>query len=378
VTDRVPFNKLSLTGNEFRYIFQALESTHISGDGHFTKKSQEFLEKELGVSKAFLTTSCTDALEMAALLLDIQPGDEIIVPSFTFVSTVNAFVLRGARPVFCDIRADTLNMDERKLEGLITSQTRAMIPVHYAGVACEMDSILALGERHGIAVVEDNAHGLFGKFKGKYLGTFGCLATQSFHETKNFTCGEGGALLINDPRYIERAEIVREKGTNRGRFFRGLVDKYTWVDLGSSYLPSDILAAFLFAQFEHRGEIQSRRRRIWEYYNQHLAGWACKNGVRLPFVPEHCEHPWHMFYALLPSLEGREALIAHLERRHIASVFHYVPLHLSDMGRKFGGKEGLCPVTECVSDCVIRLPFYNDLNEADQDRVVSAVLEFHA
>ena len=374
--DHIPFNRASLAGNEFLYISQALESSHISGDGRFTKRCQEFLETELCVPKVLLTTSCTDALEMAALLIDIQSGDEVIVPSFTFVSTINAFVMRGARPVFCDIRADTLNIDEQKLESLITSHTKAIIAVHYAGVGCEMDSILGLGKRHGIAIVEDNAHGLFGKFKGKHLGTFGCLATQSFHETKNFTCGEGGALLINDPRYIERAEILREKGTNRSRFFRGQVDKYTWVDLGSSYLPSDVLAAFLFAQFEHRDQIQSRRRRVWEFYNQRLAEWVVKNGVGLPFVPEHCEQPWHMFYLLMPLLEIRQALIAHLKKRDIVSVFHYAPLHLSEMGRKFGGKEGICPVTECVSDRLIRLPFFNELNEADQARIVAAVLEF--
>ena len=378
MSQRIPFNRPCLAGNEYKYIADAISDGHISGDGRFTKRCQEFLEKELGVPKAFLTTSCTDALEMAALLLDLQPGDEIIAPSFTFVSTINAFALRGARPIFCDVRMDTLNIDERKLASLITSRTKAIIAMHYAGVGCEMDSILELGKRHGIAIVEDNAHGLFGKFKGKLLGTFGCLATQSFHETKNFTCGEGGALLINDTRYIERAEIIREKGTNRNRFFRGQVDKYTWVDLGSSYLPSDILAAFLFAQFEHRDQIQSRRRRIWEHYNEHLAEWAGKNGVGLPFVPEHCEQPWHMFYMLMPSLQERQAVIAHLQKRDITSVFHYMPLHLSEMGRKFGGKEGDCPVAECVSDRVIRLPFYNELNEADQDRVVAAVVEFHA
>jgi dTDP-4-amino-4,6-dideoxygalactose transaminase len=377
VTDRIPFNRASLTGNEFSYISKALDSSHISGDGQFTKSCHELLERELGVAKVLLTTSCTHALEMAALLLDIQPGDEVVVPSFTFVSTINAFVLRGARPVFCDIRMDTLNIDEKKLESLITSRTKAIIAVHYAGVGCEMDSILALGERHGIAVVEDNAHGLFGKFKGKHLGTFGCLTAQSFHETKNFTCGEGGALLINDPRYFERAEVIREKGTNRNRFFRGQVDKYTWVDLGSSYLPSDVLAAFLFAQLECRDQIQSRRRRIWKYYQEHLKEWSSRNGVRLPFVPEYCEQPWHMFYMLMPSLKVRQTLIAHLRAREIVSVFHYVPLHLSEMGRRWDGKEGDCPVTECVSDRVIRLPFYNDLNESDQERVVSAVLEIH-
>jgi dTDP-4-amino-4,6-dideoxygalactose transaminase len=373
----IPFNRAGLVGNEFRYISQALEMGHISGDGRFTTKCHEFLEKELGVAKVLLTTSCTHALEMAALLLDLQPGDEVIVPSFTFVSTANAFAMRGARPVFCDIRTDTLNIDEQKLEGLISTRTRAIVVVHYAGIGCEMNSILALANRHGLAIVEDNAHGLFGKLKGKYLGTFGCLATQSFHETKNFTCGEGGALLINDPRYIERAEIIREKGTNRNRFFRGLVDKYTWVDLGSSYLPSDVLAAFLLAQFEHRDQIQSCRRRIWHYYNNHLAEWASRSEVRLPFVPEYCEQPWHMFYMLMPSLKTRQALIAHLEKEEILSVFHYLPLHLSTMGRRWGGKERDCPVAEDVSDRMIRLPFYNELNEKDQYRVVSAVGKFH-
>jgi dTDP-4-amino-4,6-dideoxygalactose transaminase len=376
MTVRIPFNRAGLVGNEFRYIFQALELGHISGDGRFTTKCHELLEKELGVGRALLTTSCTHALEMAALLLDIQPGDEVIVPSFTFVSTANAFVLRGARPVFCDIRPDTLNLDERRIDQVITSRTKAIVAVHYAGVGCEMESIVTLAKLRGIPVVEDNAHGLFGKFKDKYLGTFGCLATQSFHETKNFTCGEGGALLINDPRYIERAEVIREKGTNRNRFFRGQVDKYTWVGLGSSYLPSDVLAAFLFAQFEQRDQIQSRRRHIWEYYREHLVEWASRNNVRLPFVPENCEQPWHMFYMLMPSLAARQGLIAHLKAREILSVFHYLPLHLSEMGKRSGGKEGDCPVTESVSDCVIRLPFYNALSEDEQERVVSAVREF--
>ena len=373
---RIPFNRAGLFGNEFVYISKALEDGHISGDGRFTKQCHALLERELGTSKALLTTSCTHALEMTALLLDIQPGDEVIVPSFTFVSTVNAFVLRGARPVFCDIRPDTLNIDERQVEALVTHRTKAIIVVHYAGVGCEMDAILVIGKRHGIAVVEDNAHGLLGKYKGKYLGTFGCLATQSFHETKNFTCGEGGALLINDQRFVERAEIIREKGTNRNRFFRGQVDKYTWVDLGSSYLLSDVLAAFLFAQLEHRKRIQANRRRIWEYYNEELSSWAVKNGAGLPFVPQHCEQSWHMFYILMPSLQARQALIARMKERKILSVFHYMPLHLSEMGRRWGGKEGDCPVTESVSDRVIRLPFYNELSEADQDRVVATVCEF--
>ena len=334
------------------------------------------LEKELGAGKALLTTSCTHALEMAALLLEIKPGDEVIIPSFTFVSAANAFVLRGASPVFADVRADTLNLDETRLEGLITPRTKAIVVVHYAGVGCEMNAILEIAGRHGIPVVEDNAHGLFGKYKERYLGTMGCLATLSFHETKNFICGEGGALLINDLRYVERAEIIREKGTQRSRFFRGEVDKYTWMDIGSSYLPSELLAAFLYAQLEAREDIQNRRKRIWEYYQEHLRGWAKERGVQLPSVPSSCEQPYHMFYLVVPSLAERQALIAHLSAREINAVFHYLPLHLSSMGRRFGGKEGDCPVTEEVSDRLLRLPFYNELTEVDQARVVAALEDF--
>jgi dTDP-4-amino-4,6-dideoxygalactose transaminase len=314
---------------------------------------------------------------MAALLLDLQPGDEVIVPSFTFVSTINAFVLRGARPVFADVRADTLNLDEAGLERLISPHTRVIVPVHYGGVGCEMEAILALAQRHGLAVVEDNAHGLFGRYRGRHLGTFGCLATQSFHETKNVICGEGGALLVNDPRLIERAEIVCQKGTDRNRFFRGQVDKYTWVDYGSSYLPSEILAAFLHAQLEAWEEIQLRRRRIWETYAAELRAWAAREGVRLPVVPGHCEQPYHLFYVLLPSLEHRTAFIEHLRSRGVASVFHYQPLHLSEMGQRFGGRPGDCPVTEEVSDRLVRLPFYNDLSPEDQCYAIDAIREFH-
>ena len=374
---KIDFNKPCLSGNEMTYVAQAVQNSHISGDGPFTKKCSSMLEQILGAPKVLLTTSCTHALEMAALLLDIQPGDEVILPAFTFVSTVNAFVLRGAKPVFIDIRPNTLNLDETRLADLITPRTRAIVPVHYAGVGCEMDPILSIARAHNIAVVEDNAHGLFGKYRGQPLGTFGCLATQSFHETKNITCGEGGALVINDARFIEQAEILREKGTNRSRFFRGQVDKYTWVDLGSSYLPSDILAAFLCAQLEQREAIQVRRQRVWEFYYQALDGWAEEHNVRLPFVPTYCEQPYHMFYMLLPDLEQRQGLINHLRSRGIYSVFHYLPLHLSDMGRKFGGKPGDCPVTEKVSDQLIRLPFYNDLTEADQVFVVQAIKEFN-
>ncbi len=372
---RIPFNRPCFIGKELQYIQRVVENGHISGDGYFTKMCSALLEQELKVPKVLLATSCTHALEMAAMLLDIQPGDEVIVPSFTFVSTINAFVLRGARPVFVDIRQDTLNMDETQLEQLITPRTKAIVPVHYAGVGCEMDVILDVALRHGIAVVEDNAHGLFGKYKGKYLGTFGVLATQSFHETKNFTCGEGGALLINDPQYIERAEIIREKGTNRSRFFRGEVDKYTWVDLGSSYLLSDILAAFLYAQLEAREHIQAKRRRIWEYYAEHLGDWAEAQDIRLPLVPSYCEQPYHLFYMLMPNLDMRNRLISYLKERGILSVFHYLPLHLSPMGRQWGYQPGDCPTTEWVSDRLVRLPFYNDLSSGDQEVVVDAILE---
>lgn len=374
--ESIPFNRASITGKEYEYIRQAVANLHISGDGPFTQKCHLLLEQTLGVPKVLLTTSCTHALDMAALLLDVKPGDEVIVPSFTFVSTVNAFVLRGARPVFIDIRPDTLNLDETQLEECITSRTRVVVPVHYAGVGCEMEAILDIAAKHGLAVVEDNAHGLFGKYKGKHLGTFGCLATQSFHETKNFTCGEGGALLINAPQYIERAEIIREKGTNRSRFFRGEVDKYTWVDVGSSYLPTDMLAAFLYAQLEARESIQSRRRKVWEYYYSHLGDWASRHEVRLPFCPDYCENTWHMFYLLMPSSKWRDHLIEHLKRNGIQSVFHYLPLHLSEMGRCFDGKEGDCLVAEDISGRILRLPFFNDLDEALLARIVGAVSEF--
>lgn len=372
----IPFNRSSLVGRELEYIFQAMTIGQIAGDQTYTRKCHAFLEQKLGVSKALLTTSCTHALEMTALLLNVGPGDEVIVPSFTFVSTVNAFVLHGAVPVFVDIRPDTLNLDESKLEAAISERTKAIVPVHYAGVGCEMDTILALAERHGIAVVEDNAHGLFGKYKGRYLGTFGSLATQSFHETKNFTCGEGGALLINDRRYAERAEIIREKGTNRSRFFRGEVDKYTWVDIGSSYLMSDVLAAFLYGQLVAWPQIQAKRQQIWEFYDEHLAGWGQERGIRTPVIPPHCEQAYHMYYLLLPSLAYRQALIAHLKVRGILSVFHYLPLHLSDMGRRYGGREGQCPVTEDLSERLLRLPFHNALEDADQARVVDTIREF--
>lgn len=374
----IPFNRPSFGPRETAHLQSAVEERHFSGDGAFTRRCNELLERSLGVSKALLTTSCTHALEMAALLLEIEPGDEVVVPSFTFVSTANAFALRGARPVFVDVRPDTLNLDERLLEGVIGPRTRAIVPVHYAGVACEMDEITRIAESAGVPIVEDNAHGLFGRYRGRHLGTFGALATQSFHETKNFSCGEGGALLINDPALVARAEIIREKGTNRSRFFRGQIDKYTWVDLGSSFLPSDLLAAILLAQLEQRDEIQGHRRRIWERYHEGLRDWASAHGVTQPHVPEHCEQAYHMYYLLLRDLDHRTAFIDHLRGRGIASAFHYQPLHLSDMGRGFGGHPGQCPVTESVSDRLVRLPFFNALGEAAREQTIEAILEFRS
>jgi dTDP-4-amino-4,6-dideoxygalactose transaminase len=373
---RIPFNKATLVGAELHYLEQAISGGHISGDGPFTRKCEELLAGELSAARVLLTTSCTHALEMAAFLLEIEPGDEVIVPSFTFVSTVNAFALRGARPVFADIRPDTLNLDEELLEGLITPRTRAIVPVHYAGVACEMDAILSIAGRYGIAVVEDNANGLFARYRGRYTGSFGPMAAQSFHETKNFTCGEGGALVINDASLVERALVLRDKGTNRNRFFRGQVDKYTWVDLGSSYIASDLLAAFLYAQLEERQQIQCARERIWRRYCNGLTSWAQENGVRLPIVPADCAQSYHMFYLLLPSPERRQELIAHLKQRGILAVFHYVPLHRSEMGAKLSAGKNQCPVTVDVSERLLRLPFYNSLSESEQNEVIEAVLEF--
>jgi dTDP-4-amino-4,6-dideoxygalactose transaminase len=370
----IPFNRPPIVERELEYVEQAIRGGQTSGDGPFTKRCSALLEETLDVPRVLLTTSCTHALEMAALLLQLEPGDEVIVPSFTFVSTVNAFVLRGATPVFADVRPDTLNLDETKLDALITDRTRAIVPVHYAGVACEMDAILdAAGD---IPVVEDNAHGLYGTYRGQNLGTIGCLGTQSFHQTKNFSCGEGGALLINDASLAQRAEIIREKGTNRARFFRGEIDKYTWVDLGSSYLPSDTLAAELLAQLEAREEIQGRRRAIWQRYDRDLADWAERLGATRPTVPEHCGQTYHMYYLLMPSLEVRSRFIAHTKAHSILTVFHYLPLHLSGMGRKFGGEPGDCPVTEDVADRLVRLPMFFNMSDTELDRVVETILAF--
>jgi dTDP-4-amino-4,6-dideoxygalactose transaminase len=370
---QIPFNKASIEHNEILYITEALRSGQIAGDQYFSKKSEQLLGEYLDAKRVLITTSCTHALEMAAALIGIQPGDEIIVPSFTFVSTANAFVAKGAKPVFCDIRSDTLNIDEHKITSLISNKTKAIVPVHYAGVGCEMDKILRIAEERNLSVVEDNAHGLFGKYKSRPLGGLAPLATQSFHETKNIACGEGGALVINDSKYIQRAEILREKGTNRNRFFRGEVDKYTWVDVGSSYVMSDLLAAFLYAKLEISKEIQSKREQIWTKYNEGLKKWSNQNNVRQPFVPVECEQAWHMYYLIMPKLHDRDILIEKLKRKGIKAVFHYVPLHTSQFARENLSPVHPCPVAEDIADRLVRLPFYNTLTASEQDYVIESI-----
>ena len=370
---RIPFNRPTRTSQDQAYIQQALEAAHFSGDGPFTKRCHQMLEQTHGGAKALLTTSCTHAIEMAAFLLDIRPGDEVIVPSFTFVSSVNPFVIRGARPIFADVHPETLGIDERQVAALITPRTRAIVVVHYAGIGCQMDVICALAAKHGITVIEDNAHGFFGKFRGQLLGTFGQTSALSFHETKNFTCGEGGALLINDSSLVERAEIIREKGTDRSKFHRGEIDKYGWVDQGSSYLPSELLAAMLCAQLEDRQHIQSRRHELWRRYNAELPAWAATHGVAMPVVPADREHSAHMFYIVLPSVAFRDGLIARLKSHGILAVSHYIPLNISKMGRRFGGTDGGCPVAETLAERLLRLPFYTQMTDAEQAEVISLV-----
>ena len=358
---KIDSNKINLQGNELKYIKEAISSNRISGDGEFTKKCNQFIENSLQVKKSMLTTSCTHALEMSALLLDIKPGDEVILSPFTFVSTANAFMLRGAIPVFADIRSDTLNIDEKKIEPLITNKTKAIIVVHYAGVACEMDKITNLAKKYDIDIIEDNAHGIFGKYQNNYLGSFGTFGTLSFHETKNFSCGEGGALIINNPKYIERAEILREKGTNRSKFLRGEIDKYSWVDIGSSYLPSEILAAYLYSQFEQKEKIQSKRKKIWNYYNKNLKDWADINFLQLPSIPKHCEQNHHIFYIIMPSNNSRDKLMYCLREKGIAATFHFLPLNKSKMGRQLSKNKYSCPVAVDLSLRLLRLPIHNNL-----------------
>lgn len=372
----IPFNRPSFVGTEQLYLRQAIGNGHISGDGPFTKLCNEQLALMLKAKNVLLTTSCTHALELTALLLNIEPGDEVLVPSFTFVSTANAFCLFGATPIFVDIRSDTLNLDESKIAAKITARTKAIVCMHYAGIGCEMDEIMQIASNYGLSVIEDNAHGLFGRYHGRPLGSFGRMATQSFHETKNMSCGEGGALVINDEALIDRAEILREKGTNRKRFFQGLIDKYSWVDLGSSYLPSDLLAAYLYAQLEAREQIQARRAAIWSRYEVELQEWCSQNRVKLPFVPEHCEHPYHLFYLIMPTETIRNEFIAYMEQNNILAPFHYLPLHSSPMGTRFGAKKGDCPISEQVSGCLVRLPLYNSMSCSEQDAVIEAVRSF--
>jgi dTDP-4-amino-4,6-dideoxygalactose transaminase len=372
----IPFNRPYMTGRELWYIAQAHQKRHLSGDGAFTKMCQLWLEQRIGCKRALLTHSCTGALEMAAILADLQAGDEVILPSFTHSSTANAFALRGGRLVFVDIRPDTLNLDEKLIEAAITPKTRAIVPVHYAGVACEMDAIMAIAARHKLTVIEDAAQGISSTYRGRPLGGIGHFGALSFHETKNVMAGEGGALLINDARFIERAEIIREKGTNRTQFFRGEIDKYTWVDIGSSFLPSELTGAFLSAQFEEADSITAQRLEIWHRYHKALAPLEAAGALRRPIVPADCEVNAHMYYILLNDLEQRQKLIAWLRERGIGAVFHYVPLHSSPAGKRFGRAAGEMRVTNRTSDTLLRLPLWVGLNEVE--KIVSAIAEFLA
>ena len=369
----LPFNKPYMTGKELWYISQAHASGHLAGDGQFTKKCSAWLEQRTGSQRALLTHSCTAALEMAAILADVQPGDEVIMPSYTFVSTANAFVLRGAIPVFVDIRPDTLNIDESRIEAAITPRTKAIVPVHYAGVGCEMDAIMDIARRHNLLVIEDAAQGIMSTYKGRPLGSIGHMAALSFHETKNIIAGEGGALLINDPRFVERAEIIREKGTNRSQFFRGQVDKYTWVDVGSSYLPGEIVAAFLWAQMEEADAINKRRLEIWALYHEAFAGLEEAKKVRRPIIPHECLHNAHMYYLLLPSLARRTGFIDQLKAKSINTVFHYIPLHSSPRGRTAGRVVGDMKNTDSTGDQLVRLPLWLGLEEELADVIAEVV-----
>jgi dTDP-4-amino-4,6-dideoxygalactose transaminase len=372
----LPFNKPFIIGKELEYIAQAVANGHLAGDGSFTKQCQAWMEKRFGTPRVMLTHSCTAALEMAAILAEVQPGDEIILPSFTFVSTANAFVLRGAVPVWCDIRSDTLNMDETRIEPLITPRTRAIVPVHYAGVGCDMDAIMETASENHLLVIEDAAQAVNATYGDRYLGTIGHLGCYSFHETKNMISGEGGALAINDPRLVERAEIIREKGTNRSRYFRGLVDRYTWVDCGSSYLPSELVAAFLYAQLEEADKINRKRLASWRTYYELLQPREDAYRIRLPHVPADCGHNAHMFYILLETQEIRDGLMDALRKRGILSVFHYVPLHSSPMGLRVQPSPASLPVTDDMSRRLLRLPMYYELSPESQKSIVDAIDDF--
>lgn len=375
---RIPFNKPFIVGKELFYIAQAvMDNNHTAGDGPFTKKCQAWLEEHLGCRKVFLTHSCTAALEISAILADIKPGDEIIMPSYTFVSTANAFVLRGGVPVFIDIRPDTLNIDENLIETAITPRTKVILPVHYAGISCEMDVIMDIAGRHNLFVIEDAAQGIMSTYKGRQLGTMGHFGACSFHETKNIISGEGGALLINDEKFVERAEIIREKGTNRSKFFRGQVDKYTWVDVGSSYLPSDIIAAFLYAQMENADQIIAKRNLIYSQYMEGLGTLAQKGYFQLPYVPDSCFSNDHLFYIITGSLRERKELAQFLQGKGILAVFHYVPLHNSPAGKLYGRVSGKIEVTKRINECLLRLPLYHEMTAEDVDDVITSVKSFY-
>lgn len=373
----ISFNVPPVVGNEMKYIKEAIENKKICGDGVFTKKCSAWLEQKTGTAKALLTTSCTHATEMAAILADIQPGDEVIMPSYTFVSTADAFVLRGAKAVFVDIRPDTMNIDENLIEEAITERTKAIVPVHYAGVACEMDTICGIAEKYHLSVIEDAAQGVLSTYKGRQLGTIGDYGCYSFHETKNYSMGEGGALLIKDPENIERAEIIREKGTNRSKFFRGQIDKYTWMDAGSSYLPSELNAAYLWAQLEVADTILANRMRSWNMYFSSLKELEEKGYIQLPVMPKECTHNTHMFYIKTKDLEERQNLIAYLEAKGIKAVFHYIPLHSSPAGRKYGTFYGEDRYTTKESERLLRLPMYYHLEKKDIEFVVEQVKRFY-
>jgi len=372
-TDFIPFNRPHATGKELVYLAEAHQNAHLSGDGLFTKRCHQWIEQRTGCAKALLTHSCTSALDLAALMLDIKSGDEVILPSYTFVSTANAFVLRGAVPVFVDIREDTLNLDERLVEAAITPRTRAIVPVHYAGVSCAMDSIVAIARRHHLRIVEDAAQGIMASYRGRALGALGDLGSFSFHETKNIMAGEGGSLLVNDPELVLRAEIIREKGTDRGRFFRGEVDKYTWQDVGSSFLPNEITAAFLWAQIEQAERITSERLAIWRRYHEMLAPLEQKGLLRRPIVPADCQHNGHMYYILLQAGTDRQKVLDGLKEKEVHAVFHYVPLHSSPAGLRFGRAHGNLSLTTSLSQRLIRLPMWLGLNDVQQQRVCDAL-----
>ncbi|WP_138380609.1 dTDP-4-amino-4,6-dideoxygalactose transaminase [Luteithermobacter gelatinilyticus] len=378
MTYSIPFNKPPYTGNEEQYLLNAVRSEKISGDGFYGRKCQAWFEKFLGCPKALLTPSCTHALEMAAFLIGIQPGDEVIMPSYTFVSTANAFVLRGAKIVFVDIRPDTMNIDESLVEQAITSKTRAIVPVHYAGVGCDMDAIMDIADRYGLFVVEDAAQAMMSRYKNRHLGTIGHIGAYSFHETKNYTSGgEGGLLIINDKQFSERAEIIREKGTNRSQFFRGMVDKYSWVDIGSSYLPSELQAAYLWGQLEKAEEINTSRLQIWQRYYEAFNYLEDRKLLALPNIPQGCVHNAHMFYLKTKDLSERNALIEHLKKDKIMAVFHYIPLHSAAAGKKFSRFNGVDKYTTLESERLLRLPMYFGMTEGEVGRVITSVNAFY-